>query len=127
MGMGNVRTFPLALIAAITAVAVACSGSGDAGPSASESAATPSAVDSAAGNSGNTGDTGDASATEQPAAEQPPAPEPAIAARSDGLTGAPIPPPTSASTAVDADLVRANAGAFPPLDYPAVVRAADAG
>ena len=127
--MGNVRSFPLALLATAAAVAVACSAGGDAGRAgfgAPEETSTSGAVDSATGDAGNTGEAGDASAPEPPASEQPPAPEPASAARSDGLTGAPIPPPTSASTAVDGDLVNEGAGAFPPLDYPAVVRAADA-
>jgi hypothetical protein len=52
--------------------------------------------------------------------------EVAVAPRDDGLTGAPVPPPTARSVDFDADLVDERAGAFPPLDYPAVVPAGEA-
>ena len=49
-----------------------------------------------------------------------------VTERSDGLTGAPVPPPTARSVAFDAALVDERAGAFPPLDFPAVVPAGEA-
>ncbi len=49
-----------------------------------------------------------------------------IEPRRDGLTGAPVPPPTAKSDAFDVERARLRAGTFPPLDYPQVVAAADA-
>ena len=49
-----------------------------------------------------------------------------VTERSDGLTGEPVPPPTARSVAFDAALVDERAGAFPPLDFPAVVPAGEA-
>ena len=46
--------------------------------------------------------------------------------RETELTGAPVPPPTVRSAEFDADLVDERAGAFPPLDFPAVVPASEA-
>jgi len=48
------------------------------------------------------------------------------AARSDGLTGAPVPERTTRASDFDAGLVNAAAGTFPPLDFPVVVSAAQA-
>lgn len=51
-----------------------------------------------------------------------PTPEP----RPDGLTGAPVEPPTAASAEFDARLLNVNGGSFPPLDYPSLVTVEEA-
>ncbi len=48
------------------------------------------------------------------------------AARSDGLSGAPVPERVTQASSFDADLMNAAAGTFPPLDFPVVVSAAEA-
>ena len=63
----------------------------------------------------------------QPAVVAAPEPVATVAPRLDGLTGAPVPPPTAKSDAFDVERARLGAGAFPPLDYPEVVAAAGAG
>jgi hypothetical protein len=62
----------------------------------------------------------------QPAVVAAAAPVATVEPRPDGLTGAPVPPPTAQSDAFDAERARLRAGTFPPLDYPQVVAAADA-
>ncbi len=102
-----------ALLGVAALLAAACGG---------EQAAPPPSIDSTA------------SPTAEPASEatstvQPPtatAPPVTAAPRDDGLTGAPVPPPTVRSAEYDAGLVNARGGAFPPLDFPAVVPASEA-
>ena len=53
-------------------------------------------------------------------ADAPSTPLPTPDPRPDGLTGAPIEPPTAASAEFDATLLNVNAGAFPPLDHPSI-------
>ena len=52
--------------------------------------------------------------------------EPVVSERVDGLTGAPVPPPSASSAVFDGSLLNERAGSFPPLDDPAVVPAAEA-
>ena len=54
------------------------------------------------------------------------APEPAVAARPDGLTGAPLPPPDTAVVAFDEERFFSGAGTFPALTDPVVVAASEA-
>ena len=62
----------------------------------------------------------------QPAVVAAAEPVATVEPRPDGLTGAPVPPPTAKSDAFDVARARLGAGTFPPLDYPEVVAAADA-
>ena len=62
----------------------------------------------------------------QPAVVAAAEPVATVDPRPDGLTGAPVPPPTAQSDAFDVDRARLRAGSFPALDYPQVVAAADA-
>ncbi len=102
------------------ALLAACGGSGgpdgddarDDAPAATASpAASPSSTETASA-------TPTAAPSEEPAA--------VVETRDDGLTGAPVPPPTATSAEFDSSLVNERAGAFPPLDYPAVVPASEA-
>ena len=106
------------LLGAVALLAAACGGGSNGAEPSTTGAASAQATPPAA---------------EEPAAQASPAAastsEPEAAAvepRADGLTGAPIPPPTVQSAEYDADLANTRAGAFPPLDYPAVVPAGDA-
>ncbi len=63
----------------------------------------------------------------QPAVVAAAEPVATVEPRPDGLTGAPVPPPTAKSDAFDVERTNLRAGTFPPLDYPKVVAAADAG
>ncbi len=108
----NIRPRALpALLAAIVVLAAACGG-GDASTATPE--ATPPVVGTVTG-----------LAEAQPARAVDPA-EANVATRDDELTGAPVPPPSVAAVAFDADRLNQRAGTFPPLDVPEVVPAAEA-
>ena len=98
------------------ALLAACGGSGEDPSEDATSAATTTASPSPAASPAATGTP---NATSTPEA-------PVVATRGDGLSGAPVPPPTAQSSEFDSDLVNERAGAFPPLDFPAVVSAAEA-
>ena len=101
---------------AAAALLAACGGSSDAPGEDATPAASATASPSAAASP---------AATETPEATATPE-APVVATRGDGLSGAPVPPPSVRSTEFDSELVNQNAGAFPPLDFPAVVSAAEA-
>ena len=84
-----------------SAAALSCGGSGDEPSSASGSTRPPSTA---------------------PAADQV-AP---VEARSDGLTGAPVPRLEAQSAEFDASRLNQTAGRFPPLDDPTIVSAGEA-
>jgi hypothetical protein len=108
---GRLHLAFLAVAAAL--LFAACGGDPQPGHDATSGATTAPAAASAA--------VGLATATAPSAAE-----ETAIAPRADGLDGAPVPAPTAQQSGFEADRVDATAGTFPPLDFPRVVRAAEA-
>ena len=107
------------LLGAAALLAAACGGNEAASPLGGD--AVPASTVAAASEA-----TAPAPTPAAPTASPVATPEVAVAPRDDGLTGAPIPPPTVRSVEFDADLVNDRAGAFPPLDFPAVVAASEA-
>jgi hypothetical protein len=96
------------LVAAGGLFATACGGGGD------SSAPTPGASDAATEQS--------TAATATAPSTPVPTPEP----RPDGLTGAPVEPPTAPSAEFDATRLNVNGGSFPPLDYPSLASVEEA-
>lgn len=92
----------LGVAAVLALIATACGGSTEPTQSAPESTATSTATAQHAPS--------DTPATEATATTLPP--------RTDGLDGAPVPPPQAVSAEFDADRFNAAGGAFPPLDDP---------
>ena len=117
------------LLAAAALLAAACGGNEAASPRAVDRTPPAEAASTADAATSTAEDATPAQAEQAPASTaQAPAlvAVPQIAERDDGLSGAPVPPPTAQSVAFDAGLVDERAGAFPPLDFPAVVPASEA-
>ena len=99
----RIRHWSAIVFGAAALLFVACGGGSTAGPDLSPRATSASGPEAGA-----------------------PEPIPDVPPRTDGLTGAPVPPPQVQSAEFNADRVDARGAAFPPLNDPEIVSASEA-
>ena len=114
---GPLPSWTIAALAAPALLLAACGGGAPGEPAAAHATDTPAAASNAPSSEGG-------------AASPPPAdgtaPALAVPARTDGLSGAPVPAVAAVSSEFAAPRVDARAGSFPPLNYPLLVSAEQA-